>query len=308
VNSKKILGAVLLVALIAGAIMIGITSQQKDTTQTKKVTITASYYPLYDFARNVGGDKVSVTNITPAGSEPHDYEPTPKQLITADQSTMFIYNGANMEQWVNKFLPDYKNTIVKASTDIPLREGTSEGGAAIAGIKDPHFWLDPVLAQQIVRNILAGLIKADPTDKDYFTANATAYIAKLAALDTAYKTGLGTCVQHTIITSHAAFAYLGARYNLSVLPIAGMSPDQEPSATELANLSNLVKQNDIKYVFFESLASPKLADTIAAETGAKTIVFDPIEGLKESDQQQGKNYLSVQEQNLTNLRTALECS
>lgn len=303
---KRIIGIILLVALVGTAVTIGVLHQQR-TNNSGKLSVTASYYPLYDFARNIGGNRAVVTNITPAGSEPHDYEPTPQQLVTAQKSAVFIYNGANMEQWVNKFLPDYTHTVVKASNGIALKQGINESGAVEPGTTDPHFWLDPVLAQQIVQNIVAGFTKADPANAAYYAHNALAYSAKLAALDTQFKSGLATCKQRTIITSHAAFAYLGSRYNLNVVSIAGITPDAEPSAAKLAELSNLVRQKHIGYVFFESLASPKLADTIAAETGAKTAVFDPIEGLTKSEQQQGKNYISVQQQNLQNLRTALEC-
>lgn len=303
---KRIIGVVLLVALVGTAITIGILRQQ-NTSNSGKLSITASYYPLYDFARNIGGDKVNVTNITPAGSEPHDYEPTPQQLVTAQKSAVFIYNGASMEQWANKFLPDYTHTVIKASDGIALKQGIAEDGAPQPGTTDPHFWLDPVLAQQIVQNILAGLTKADPANASYYAHNALVYSTKLAALDTQFKSGLATCKQRTVITSHAAFSYLADRYNLNVVSIAGITPDAEPSAAKLAELSNLVRQNHISYVFFESLASSKLADTIAAETGAKTAVFDPIEGLTQSAQQQGKNYISVQQQNLQNLRTALGC-
>ncbi|HEY5695683.1 MAG TPA: zinc ABC transporter substrate-binding protein [Candidatus Saccharimonadales bacterium] len=305
-KSKRIIGIILLLALIAGIVLV-INLRPKSNDASQKLSVTASYYPLYDFAKNIGGDKAVVTNITPAGSEPHDYEPTPQQLVATQKSAVFIYNGATMEQWVTKFLPDYKAVVVKASQNIPLRQGTNENGSPDATTADPHFWLDPVLAQQIVKNILAGFIQADPSSSAYFTANANTYIAKLAALDSQFKQGLATCNQRTVVTSHAAFSYIGSRYNLNIVAIAGITPGVEPSAAKLAELSNLVRQNHINYVFFESLASPKLADTIAAETGAKTAVFDPIEGLTESAQQQGKSYISVQQQNLQNLRVALGC-
>jgi zinc transport system substrate-binding protein len=174
-------------------------------------------------------------------------------------------------------------------------------------VQDPHFWLDPVLAQKIVTNIRDGLAKADPSNKDYYARNASAYNAKLAQLDTDYRQGLANCSIHTVISSHDAFSYLGRRYGLTIASIAGLSPDEEPSAGKLAELSRLVRDQGITYVFFESLVSPRLADTIAAETNAKTLVFDPVEGLSNEDQKQGKNYLSVQRENLANLRTALAC-
>ncbi len=305
-HSRIALVAVLVVVL--GAAGIGAMAKNHINDNKPAVRVVASYYPLYDFARSVGGDKVAVTNITPAGSEPHDYEPSPQQLVSADKSQVFVYNGGTMEPWVDKFLPDYKNVAVKASNGIDLVEGDDEEtGRPSSPIKDPHFWLDPTLAEKIVDNITDGLTKADPKDAAYFASRAGAYKAKLAQLDTDYMTGLATCQTRTIITSHDAFSYLGKRYNLEVASIAGITPDAEPSAAKLAELTKLVREKNIKYVFFESLVSPKLAQTVAAETGAKTAVFDPIEGISNEDQKHGKDYLSVQRDNLSSLRTALAC-
>jgi len=305
---KKTLEVGGLLVVVVALVIVGVKQAHKAALPNgTKLNVTASYYPLYDFAKQVGGDKVQAVNVTPAGAEPHDYEPTPQQLVEAQKTDVFIYNGAAMEQWVNKFLPDFKRTVIKGSNGIDLQAGANEDGTFTAGVKDPHFWLDPILAEQIVNNIRDGLTKADPADKAYFAANADSYKAKLAQLDKDYQTGLASCQTRTIVTSHAAFGYLGKRYNLDVASIAGLSPDQEPSAAKLAELSQLVKDKGIKYVFFESLVSPRLAETVAQETGAKTAVFDPIEGISDADQKQGKDYLSVQKENLANLRTALSC-
>lgn len=273
-----------------------------NSKQSNKITITASYYPLYDFAKNIGGDKVEITNITPAGSEPHDFEPSAKQLASAYQSDIFIYNGAALEPWANDFLKDYKNTIVKSSNNIDLIKLAENNN-----LHDPHFWLDPVAAKKIVDNILAGLVKTSPENKAYFTSNANTYKDKLAALDKSFKDGLSLCQADIAITSHEAFSYLSKRYKINLLSISGIDPSVEPDASKLAEISDLVKSKGIKYIFFESLVSPKLAETIASETGAKTAVSDPIEGLSEEDQQKGDNYVKVQQRNLQNLKTALEC-
>ncbi len=302
---KRFLVLLLVTVLVLALIIIG--ANTTTNTKNSKVSVTASFYPLYNFAQEVGGNKVQVTNITPAGAEPHDYEPSPRQLINAQASQVFIYDGGTIEPWISKFLPDYHHIVVKASNGIDLQTGQNENGAASANIQDPHFWLDPVLAQQIVSNTKNGLIKAKPSDRKYFEAHAKAYNSQLAKLDKEYLTGLSNCKIHTIITSHAAFGYLAKRYNFKALPIAGISPDQEPSPAKLAQLSRLVKSKKIKYIFFETLTSPRLADTIAKETGAQTIVFDPIEGLSEAAQKQGQDYLSVQRENLANLETALSC-
>lgn len=313
--TRKIIATIIMLTLVlAGGILIFQATTQSGHSSGGKLTVAASYYPFYDFARQVGGDKVSVINMTPAGSEPHDYDPSPQALIDAHRSAVFIYNGGPMEPWVDSFLSDYKHITVKASQDIPLLEANGESAHDEEGhtdhdheTTDPHFWLDPVFAQQIVNNIRDGLIKADPENKDYYQTNAKQYNQKLADLDKRFESGLASCTLNTAISSHGAFSYLAHRYNFSVISIAGIEPDDEPSPAKLAELTNIVRQKGIKYIFFESLVSPRLAETIASETGAETLVFDPIEGLSQADQDKGRDYISVQYDNLANLRKALDC-
>lgn len=308
--TRKIIATLVMLAIIVAGSAAAYQLTKKDTsTSDGKLSVTASYYPLYDFARQVGGDKVSVVNMTPAGAEPHDYEPSPQALIDAQKSAVFIYNGGAMEPWVDSFLSDYKHTVVKASEGINLQESHEDDDHDHAhdGAKDPHFWLDPVLAQQIVTTIRDGFAAADPDNQSYYAANASSYNQKLAELDTHFTDGLARCTLHTAISSHGAFSYLAQRYNFTVIPIAGIEPDNEPSPAKMAELADIVKQKGIKYIFFESLVSPRLAQTIASETGASTLVFDPIEGLSKADQDAGRDYISVQYDNLENLRKALDC-
>lgn len=282
-----------------------------------RLSVVASYYPLYDFARQVGGDKIEVINMTPAGTEPHDYDPPAKALVGAHGSSVFIYNGGQMEPWVDGFLQDYKNVIVKTSNNIDLREaeddhhrhhGHHDSHDHESVVSDPHFWLDPVLAQQIVDNIRDGLVRADPDNRDYYWSNAEIYNQKLIKLDQSFAEALASCKLDTAISSHSAFSYLASRYKFNVSSIAGIEPSEEPSVARMAELTRLVNQKGINYIFFETLVSPRLAETIARETGAQTLVFDPLEGLSQESQDKGKDYLSVQYENLKNLKKALECS
>jgi zinc transport system substrate-binding protein len=287
-----------LTTLLAIILILGVTFaiRGKQPAKSDKLNVVASYYPLYEFAKHVGGDRAQITNVTPAGAEPHDYEPSASALVNAQKSDLFIFNGGTLEPWTNKFIYDYHKTTVMAGHGISMRVGN-----------DPHFWLDPVLAARFFFFIRNGFIKADPGNKDYYTRNAADYNKKLAQLNIDFAAGLKTCSQDTVISSHGAFVYLADRYNFNVEAIAGISPENEPSADRLAQISKIVKEKGIRYIFFESLVSPRLADTIAQETGAKTLVFDPIEGLTNEDQRQGKNYISVQRENLAALRTALTC-
>ncbi len=303
---KKALASLVLLLMVVAGVVFAVKYNSTAGGSNGKLHVVTSYYPLYDFARNVGKDKVTVSNMTPAGSEPHDYEPPAKALADAQKAPVFVYNGGHLEPWTSGFLHDYKHIAVKASSGITVLPAEAQNNAADT-VQDPHFWLDPVLAQKIVDAIRDGLSKADPANKAYYTKNASEYKAQLAALDNEFRSGLSRCQLRTIVSSHNAFSYLGKRYNLDIVSIAGLSPEEEPSAAKLAELSRLVKDKGIRYVFFESLVSPRLADTIASETGAQTLVFDPIEGLSNADQKQGKNYLSVQRENLRHLRTALAC-
>lgn len=303
-NIKRIAALLAFSIVVVSLVALAISRNDTNYTASNKVSVVASFYPLYDFAQQVGGDKVQVSNITPAGAEPHDYEPAPQDLVKAQRAQVFVYNGGTFEPWVDKFTKDYTGVAVAASTGIALQNTTDEDGHAA---KDPHFWLDPVLAEQIVRNIRDGLSKADPTNAPFYTKNAAAYIKQLQELDAAYKVALAHCTQDTVITSHEAFSYVARQYNFKTLAITGVSPDQEPSSAKMAELATLAKHKNIKYIFFESLVSPRLAATIAQEAGAQTLVFDPLEGLTEQAQQQGKNYITVQYENITALRTALAC-
>lgn len=315
-RSFIILGAVLGL-IMAGAFLYS--RLQNTTTDSDKVTIVGSFYPLAHFAEQVGGDRVKVTNITPAGSEPHDFEPSPRDIATIQSSRLFLMNGSGLDPWAENLQVDLAAKgikVLKMSDIIELIE--NEEAAEHADEEhaedeheetatDPHFWLDPELAQKEVAAIAAALAKIDPAYADYYRENAEAFTQKLAALDDRYTAGLANCAKREIITSHAAFGYLAKRYNITVHAISGLSPEQEPSAQQMGELARLAREKNIRYIFFETLVNPRLAETVAQEVGAQTLVFNPIEGLTEQQIQAGENYISAMEENLTNLRTALEC-
>lgn len=269
--------------------------KNKNQIGSDKIQITTSFYPLYFFATEIGGDKVQVTNITPAGAEPHDYEPTVSDIIKMEESKILILNGS-VEPWANKIRDDIKGKDVALVT-------TSEDTIPL----DPHTWLSPKLAKSQVQKIAEALVKLNPENKSYYEENEKELIKKLSDLDSSYKTDLTNCDTRTFVTSHAAFSYLAKDFNLNQVAISGLSPDSEPSLKELATITNLVKANNIKYIFFESLVNPKLSETIAYETGATTLVLDPIEGLTRENLQKGANYFTLMNDNLKNLKVALSC-
>lgn len=271
-----------------------------------KIGVAASFYPMYEFARQVGGDRASVRNLTPAGAEPHDYELTPRDIIAVNTSKVLIYNGAGLEPWAQKILRQLPPSVLVVNAAEGIRIATATTGED-QGKPDPHLWMDPILAQKQVDNILAAFIKVDPEGKAVYEANAAKFKAELTALHERFQRALSACRKKIFITNHAAFGYFAARYGLTQIGIAGLAPDAEPSASKIRELIRLARQNDVRVIYYESLVSPRVAAAIAREIGARTLVFDPLEGLTDEELAHGKNYLSVMDQNLRNLKQGLDC-
>jgi len=274
--------------------------------------VVASFFTLWDFTRQVAGDRAEVVSLVPPGVEPHDWEPTPQDVIQVRKARLFVYNGAGFEQAADRLLKEIAGSgplPVNTTAGIALLEapGEARGGRDKDHARDPHVWLDPVLAGAQVDAITAGLIQADPEGRAGYAERAAAYKAKLAALHADFEAGLRECARRDVVTSHAAFAYLTRRYRLNQVPVLGIAPESEPSPADLARLVRFARQARVKYIFFETLVSPKLAETLAREVGAKTLVLNPVEGLTKEEQAAGKDYLVLMRENLANLRTALEC-
>jgi zinc transport system substrate-binding protein len=302
---QKIILLIALVVMVLGGIWFTL-KNQTNRIGNNKLQVTTSFYPYYFFASQIGGEKVNVINITPPGGEPHDYEPTPQDIINIESSKLLILNG-NVEPWGNKIkdlLKGKKTVILETGNGLFTQSVIDENGT---NSTDPHIWLSLKLAKVQVNSILKELVQIDPQNTDYYQANANKLLAALDSLDREYRTGLDNCSSKNIITSHAAFGYLAADYGLKQVPITGLSPDSEPSLQQLTDITQFAKANNVKYIFFESLVSPKLSQTIASEVGAQTLVLNPIEGLTPNDLAQGRTYLTVMQNNLNNLKIALDC-
>lgn len=282
------------------------TQTASDTAAQKsdnKIKVITTFYPMYDFAKNIAGDHADVTALIPSGVEPHDWEPTQKDIEAIAKADVFVYNGG-VESWVADTLKSVNNEklqVVEASQGIALMEGIEEEHDHL----DPHVWLDPVFAQKQVRTIEAALEQADPNHKDDYKKNADAFISKLQALDKEYRDTLSSAKRKEFVTQHAAFGYLAKRYGVKQIPIAGLSPDVEPSPSELVEIVHFAKEHQVKTIFFETLVSPKVAETVAKEIGAKTAVLNPIEGLTEEEKANNLDYLGIMKKNLNELAKAL---
>lgn len=290
-----------------------------------KLKVVATVYPVYEFAQHVGKDKIEVSMLIPPGAEPHDWEPTPQDLAKIKASRLLLYHGAGLEPLEKLVSPEVIGTVkaveISKGIDLLQAEGEDEheheheheqtGSAAHHPVNaehrhaDLHVWLDPVLAQQEVLHIAAALSEADPDNKDFYYTNAENYNKELAKLDQDYQQGLEKTMRRDIVTSHAAFGYLAKRYNLQQVSIMGLSPDSEPTPEQMAKVVTFCRTHNVKYIFFETLVSPKIAETIAKETGAGLLVLNPVESLTGEEMKQGKSYISVMKENLVNLKTAL---
>lgn len=273
-------------------------NKKNNFAASNKIKVTASFYPLYFLASEIGGDKVIVENIIPLGSEPHDFEPTAKQLADISQSNIFILNGDNLEAWGQKVANNLdKKTVfvITATNGLSLKT------------TDPHVWLDPISFKKEAENIEQGYVQAAPAQSGYFRTNLARVLKTLDLLDREYRNGLKNCKTRNFITSHAAFSYLALRYGLNQIPLSGLSGEDELSGKQMVEIIDTIKKENLKTIFIERLESPKIAQTIASEAGVKTLILDPIEGLTVENEQKKENYLTLMMENLQNLKEGLEC-
>ncbi|MET1062925.1 MAG: zinc ABC transporter substrate-binding protein [Aeromicrobium sp.] len=278
-----------------------------------KTSVVASFYSFAWVAEQVGGPFVSVQNLTSPGTEPHDLELKPKQVAAVQDADVVLYEKhfqAAVDEAVDQAGRSGEDTIdADAVLDVlPVQEGAEDEDSHghDHGEEDPHTWLDPTNMIAITEAVSARLVAVDPAHAADYRANADDLVARLTALDERFSSGLKRCERRTIVTSHAAFQYLAHRYDLTQVPIAGLDPTNEPSPSQLGDITKLVRSEGITTIFTEELVSPAIADTIAQETGATTATLDPIEGLSEDTGDE--SYLTLMDKNLATLKKANGCS
>jgi zinc transport system substrate-binding protein len=270
-----------------------------------KLKVVASFYIPYEFTKNVGGERIEVKNLVPAGAEPHDFEPSPADIRAIEEARVFVYNGAGMESWVERVLSAVKNRekliVIEMTKGLPLRKVEDEELEF-----DPHAWTDPILVKDMAKNIQEGLIAADSTGSSLYTDNAKAFQAKLDALDAQIREGLKACRLRDFIISHRFMDYFAARYNLTAHALSGLEPS-EPTPQRLAELIRLGREKGIKYIFAERSDALKALEVLARELGAQILTLNTGHSLTAEEEREGKNYLTLMSENLKNLRIGLEC-
>ncbi|MEU2430344.1 zinc ABC transporter substrate-binding protein [Streptomyces sp. NPDC007861] len=289
-----------------------------------KLDVVASFYPMQYLAEQIGGDHVSVTTLTEPGVEPHDLELKPRQTSELRQADYVLYlkgiqpavdeaiAQAGVKDTVDAAtLTKFENHGAEVGHDhghegeerAAEEQGHEEHGNENEAGADPHIWLDPVKYAEVAKGVGASLEKADPANAAAYKKNTEALLTKLNALNTAFADGLKNTATRTFITTHSAFGYLAERYGLEQEGIAGLDPESEPSPARIKELRTVAQRDKVTTVFFETLASDKTAKTLAGDTGLKTDVLDPLEGI--TDKSKGDDYIGVMESNLAALQKAL---
>jgi zinc transport system substrate-binding protein len=279
---------ILIIAPVSTVLLLAGCADSSGSAATGKESVVASFYPLAFAATEIGGSRVDVENLTPPGSEPHDLEVSPQDVAAIRDADVVLLLGHDFQPQLEDAAGSGDNVVRLLDTpDLSLRG------------EDPHVWLDPVRYARIAARI--GEVLGSPSA-------AARLETRLEALDDEYRTGLAHCARREIVTSHEAFGYLAERYGLEQVAITGLSPEAEPEPRKLQDVVNLVRSRGITTIFFETLVSPRIAQTVAHETGAQTAVLDPIEGLTDEEVARGEDYFSLMRKNLAELEAGLGCS
>lgn len=307
---KKIL--FLFVILFSGCINTPI------NTENQKLNVMVSFYPLYEFTTNVGGDKINVQMLIPPNVEPHEYELKPSDMVNIIESDLFIYNGAGMEPWVHNLIDQNKDLkVLEASINVELIKNNEEENQVeehheeehAHGEYDPHIWLSPKNAIIQVENIRNKLIEIDPENKEYYTQNANEYISKLEKLDNEIENQINSerCKKKELVVTHATMAYFCKDYGFEQIALSGINPEAEISVKELTEIIEHIEGKNVSVIFTEEQINPQTAEVIANELGIQTMTLNTIHGISEEDKKAGKNYITLMEDNISKLKVALDC-
>jgi zinc transport system substrate-binding protein len=286
----------------------------QDREEQEKITVVASFYPLYEFASRVVGDRAEVSSLVPAGVEPHDWEPTAEDVSRGRAADVLVINGAGFERWADDMQAkvvantsegiEFNYREEKEAGDDDDQEHQDAGGGGV----NPHIWLDPMLAKHQIDKIRDVMVSSDPANTDYYNQNADRFTAELDSLDAFIRSELADCNKSDFIAFHDAFTHFSERYGLRQHSIHGVSPEGEILPQTIQQIIELANGFGINIIYSEDLIDSRLADTIANEIpNGKVLVLSPIEGIGNEEQAAGIRYIDKMKQNIANLKEGLEC-
>lgn len=291
-------------------------SKENLDNREDKIKVYATIFPLYDFARNIGKDKIDLNYIVPPSGEPHDYEISAKMVKDIQNSNVLIKNGLGVDAFVDDVTSESdKLKIVIASDGIKTLKYDEENGSKEEheeddvhkhGEYDPHVWLNINNAIKECENIKNILIEVDSENKDYYEENYINYIQSLKDLQKSYDSNLSNVNGKSLLVSHDAYGYLCEEYGLKQISVTGVSPNQEPSISKITEITDYAKSNNIKYILFDGLVNPKVSQTIASEANIDTAILYSIDGITKDDFNNNEGYISLMEKNLETLKTVLK--
>ncbi|WP_026676199.1 metal ABC transporter substrate-binding protein [Fictibacillus gelatini] len=302
----------LTVLLIVSVLLTGCGAKKASNDHhSGRLKIFTTIYPLQYFTERIGGKYVEVKNIVPPGADAHSFEPTTRTMMDVATGDAFIYNGTGIEGFANAVkdaIKDENVKVIEAAKGIDLIKASEheEEGHDDHGDKDPHVWLDPVLAEKIAANIKNELIALKPEEKAEFNKNYQSLKKDLEHLDASFKNTAAKSSKKAFVVSHAAYGYLAKRYGLEQVGVTGLSPSEEPSQKQLEKIIKLVKKEHIHYILFEGNVNNKVASVVEKETGARTLTMRNLESLTKDDVNHHEDYLSLMKKNAIALQTALK--
>ena len=295
-QTKTAIIAIVVIIPLASFVVWNMDSSVSRASENKnqKIVAITSFYPIYEFTKNVGGTRVEVIQLIPFGIEPHDWEPTVKDLQSMQQADLIIINGIGFENWANDFASTNQDVII-----VDTSKGITNDN--LINQADPHIWLNPVMVQTQVANIADALMKIDPENREYYNANADSYILRLDQLDQKIKNELSQCEKKDFVAFHSAFSYFAEQYGLTQHTILESNePHDEPTSKNLENIINLATSLDIDVIFTEEAVDTRTSQVIADEIGGTVLVLSPLE-----IGDQNTDYIAKMEQNLANLKEGL---
>jgi len=303
------------ISIFAIFLLIASCVKQEESSQ-KKMHVITTLFPLYDFAKRIGKDKVSVSLLLPPGVDAHSFEPKPDDVLNINKAKLFVYTGRYMEPWVEKILKsiDNKNLVIVDTSNgiefvVKEEEDDEDHNHRHEGKIDPHIWLDFVNAKKMVDNMLQGFIKTDSENGEFYKNNAEILKKELDELDERYKIGLSNCkTRYFYHSGHFAFNYLAKRYNLHYVSVyTGVSPDEEPKPKRVAHIIREIKNKKLKYIYYEEFLSPRIAEVISKEANITMLKINPGHNVSKEQLERGISFFDIMEENLKQFKIGLQC-
>ncbi len=300
---------VLAVTLLIGGGMLLVRQRAQDPSTSSQLQVVTTLYPYHFFAQRIAGDRATVTLLVPEGADAHENELTQKDVATMSQADLVLLNGAGLEPWQDRVIPEIaaRGVAVVVTSEALAANDPSTLVNYPGGATNPHLWLDPVLAGDMVAEIRDAFVRIDPASATAYQERAGILQRELHALDAEFRSGLALCAHREIVVAHNAYAYLARRYALTVSSLTDLSPDEEPSPRRLVDLAAFMRKQQMTTVFAEPYESADAAQALATSVGGSVRVLHPLESITDVDRNAGKNYLTIMRENMNELRSTLVC-